>query len=334
MSWAFSVNLRFTKSNIPMKLSVILPCFNGAETISLQLEALASQQWSGEWEVIVSNNGSTDDSMEIVECYRDRLPNLRIVNAHHPPEPRLGVTHSYNVGIQAATGDAFAFCEADDEVAPGWVAAMAQALAQHDLVAGPLDYTKLNPDWLVKGFGTGIQLKGFNVVEFIHSAPYASGCNMGMRRSLYETIGEINEAIRYVWDMEYCWRVQDAGFQLHFVPDAVVHYRLRQTLGALFRQNRNWGEEQALLRRFNQKAISRIAIVKDSISVLINVLGVVTIFSKARLARWAFNTGWYVGNLQGNVKYYRSDFDPTVLQVPPKKNLGFRKSGVMSRRTK
>jgi len=61
-----------------MKLSVILPCFNGAETIALQLEALANQQWEGDREVIVSNNGSTDDSMEIVERYRDRLPNLRM----------------------------------------------------------------------------------------------------------------------------------------------------------------------------------------------------------------------------------------------------------------
>lgn len=301
-----------------MQLSVILPCFNGAETIALQLEALANQQWDGEWEVIVSNNGSTDNSMEIVERYRDRLPNLRIVNAHNPPEPRLGVTHSYNVGIKAATGDAFAFCESDDEVTPGWVAAMAQALTTYDLVAGPLDHTKLNPDWLVEAFETGRQLKGFNTVEFIHPAPYASGCNMGMKRSTYAAVGEINQAIRYVWDMEYCWRAHDAGFPLQFVPDAVTHYRLRDTLPGLYRQNRNWGEEQALLRRLNQKKISRMALVKDSSNVLINVLGVVTIFSKARLARWASNTGWCVGNLRGNRKYFRSNFDKAQYVVLPK----------------
>ncbi|PZV17562.1 MAG: glycosyl transferase family 2 [Leptolyngbya sp.] len=271
-----------------MKLSVILPCFNDAETIAVQLEALTRQFWAGEWEVIVSNNGSTDNSMKIVERYRDRLPNLRIVNAHNPPEPRLGVTHSYNVEIKAATGDAFAFCESDDEVAPGWVAAMAKALTNYDLVAGSLDYTKLNPDWLVKAFGTGIQLKKFNIVEFIHPAPYASGCNMGMKRSTYEAVGKINEAIRYVWDMEFCWRVQDVGFQLHFVPDAIARYRLRHTLRGLFRQNRNWGEEQALLRRLNKRAIGRMAISKDSFGVLINVWE-----SSQFLAR----QGWHAGLL-------------------------------------
>jgi glycosyltransferase involved in cell wall biosynthesis len=44
-----------------VQLSVIIPCYNGAETIAAQLEALAGQQWSGQWEVIVSDNGSTDN---------------------------------------------------------------------------------------------------------------------------------------------------------------------------------------------------------------------------------------------------------------------------------
>jgi len=61
-----------------MKLSVVLPCFNGAKTIALQLEALADQCWSEAWELVVVNNGSTDDSMQIVQSYRNLLPNLRI----------------------------------------------------------------------------------------------------------------------------------------------------------------------------------------------------------------------------------------------------------------
>ncbi len=123
-----------------MKLSVILPCFNGAKTIAVQLEALVQQCWSEPWELVVVNNGSTDNSMQIVESYRDRLPNLRIVNAHVPPAPRLGVSHSYNVGVQAAKGDAVAFCEADDEVAPDWLATVGTALDRYDFVSGALGY--------------------------------------------------------------------------------------------------------------------------------------------------------------------------------------------------
>jgi len=52
-----------------MKLSVIIPCYNEADTIATQLEVLAKQYWSEPWEVIVSDNGSTDDSLAIVEKY-------------------------------------------------------------------------------------------------------------------------------------------------------------------------------------------------------------------------------------------------------------------------
>jgi len=65
-----------------MKLSVILPCFNGVKTIAVQLEALA-RRWSEPWELVVINNGSTNDSMQIVENYRDRLPNLPLVRKRY-----------------------------------------------------------------------------------------------------------------------------------------------------------------------------------------------------------------------------------------------------------
>ncbi|HET9225168.1 MAG TPA: glycosyltransferase, partial [Thermoanaerobaculia bacterium] len=46
----------------PRKLSVVIPCLNAEATLGDQLEALAGQGWSGEWEVIVADNGSTDGS--------------------------------------------------------------------------------------------------------------------------------------------------------------------------------------------------------------------------------------------------------------------------------
>ena len=64
-----------------MRLSVIIPCYNAATTIAGQLDALTGQRWSHQWEVIVVNNHSTDGSMEVVERYRTRLPQLRIVDA-------------------------------------------------------------------------------------------------------------------------------------------------------------------------------------------------------------------------------------------------------------
>jgi len=131
-----------------LKFSVIIPCFNAADTIAVQLEALAGQRWSEPWEVIISDNGSTDESLKIVERYKERLPNLHVVNS----SDRQGAAHARNVATLAATGDAFLFCDADDEVAPGWLSVMAEAVSMHDFVICRLDTEKLNAPWLQKSW--------------------------------------------------------------------------------------------------------------------------------------------------------------------------------------
>jgi glycosyltransferase involved in cell wall biosynthesis len=285
-------------------ISVILPCFNGAETIALQLEALANQQWAGDWELIISNNGSTDNSMEIVEQFRDRLP-LRIVNAY-TSGPRLGVSHSYNTGLKEAMGNAFAFCEADDEVTPNWLANIAESLKVYPCVSGVLDLRRLNPDWAIAAFGESIQTNGLCQFDFIPFLPFGYGCNFGFRRSVWEQVGRLNVAIRYGWDMDYCWRIQRAGFPVQFVPELKIHYRLRHTLKALYRQSRSWSEDQVLMRRLYHCPIGRLALVKDSIATLLCLTNFLKVRNRADFAASVSNVAWHVGRVQGDCKYFFS----------------------------
>src|SRR5262249_59116491 len=115
------------------KLSIIIPCFNAEQTIVVQLQALADQQWSHPWEVIVVDNGSTDRTADIVKAWRPSLPSLRLIQA---AKERQGPAYARNVGVAAARSDALAFIDADDVVAPGSLAAMGEALELHDFVAG------------------------------------------------------------------------------------------------------------------------------------------------------------------------------------------------------
>jgi glycosyltransferase involved in cell wall biosynthesis len=64
-----------------MRLGVIIPCLDGSQTIAGQLEALARQECSDPWEIVLADNGSTDGTLDIVRRYQERLPNLRIVDA-------------------------------------------------------------------------------------------------------------------------------------------------------------------------------------------------------------------------------------------------------------
>ncbi len=293
-----------------MKLSVILPCHNGAATIAQQLDALVAQQYAGEWEMIVVNNGSTDESVAIAQQYSDRLPQFRIVDAHHPPEPLLGVTHSYNVGLQAATGDAFVFCEADDEVGPAWLASAAQGLEQADCVAGPLDHTKLNPPWLFKTFGPGTQLDELPRFYLMKELTYASGCNLGFRRAVYEALGPIDESIRYVWDTEFCWNIQLSGFTLKLVPGMLVHYRLPTSLAKIYRRSFLWCVETVdLQRRFRRPNAPfwylRVTywVIKNALRLAVGWITYPLVRSKGNIAKALYELGGCLGRFQGNRQY-------------------------------
>ena len=290
-----------------MKLSVILPCFNGAETIAFQLEALTRQHWPAGWELIVVNNGSTDKSMKIVEAYRGRLPGLRIVQAHLPGTPRLGVPHSYNTGIQAATGEAFVFCEADDEVAPGWLEAMGHALAGHAFVVARLDHRKLNADWLHPPYGDGYQASGLYRMPV---SPYffsASACGFGLQRTLYEALGPLSTDFPIVHDGEYCWRAQLAGHSIHFAADALVYYREKSSLIARFRQGRSWAWDTTRLHYHQGQPKPRFAMPRQLIAMvrLLPSGAWAALLWACRLPRgktlmadWVWNAGWAAGKLK------------------------------------
>lgn len=281
------------------QLSVIIPCFNGADTIAIQLEALAIQQWSQSWEIIVCNNGSTDNSVAIVEQYKDKLPNLRIIDA----SAKRGVAYVRNVGIAAASSDAFVICDADDEVAPGWLTAMGDTLSKYDFVTGPLEFTKLNEPWRVqKHEDKQTETPGSHQETPFY--PWANGCNFGITRKVIETIGRFDESLIFGEDIEFSWRAQVAGFQLHFVPNATIYYRLRHGLVANYIQSRNWAKAAIAVS-------NRYGLVKGNFAKLKLFLGgwkhllilLVKIRTKEDRVIWMRRFGAKIGEIQGCVDY-------------------------------
>jgi glycosyltransferase involved in cell wall biosynthesis len=283
-------------------LSIIIPCYNGAKTIGAQLDALACQQWLGFWEVIVADNGSTDESLSIVERYKAKLPNLRVVDA----SARRGQPYALNVGAEAAKGEILLFCDADDEVGEGWLAAMAEALSKHDFVACRIDANKLNPLWMAESFGSS-QDKELRGLSFAPQLRYAGGGTIGVKRSLVlETAGGFDECLPAVHDTMLCVQLQLAGTELHFVPDAILHIRHRDKVRALFRQGFAYGECHPLLYK---KSIA-LGIPKlprpwrAGIGCWRGLLAsLLRIRNKGMLARWAFGLGWSLGRVKGSIKH-------------------------------
>ena len=109
-----------------MSLSVILPNYNHGALISRALRALLEQTPPAD-EIIVVDDGSTDDSVEIIETFRRRHPSIRLVR--NPTN--CGISASVRAGLEVATGDYLLFAASDDFVLPGLFARAVAALDAH-----------------------------------------------------------------------------------------------------------------------------------------------------------------------------------------------------------
>jgi glycosyltransferase involved in cell wall biosynthesis len=287
-------------TNASYALSVVIPCLNAEETIGEQLDALARQTWDQPWEVIVADNGSTDRTLAVVEEYRDRTLDLRVVDASRKP----GAPFALNEGARVARGAALAFCDADDVVGEGWIAAMGTALAAHDLVAARQDATRLNPPWVREGRGEPAVARDLPRLPFPPYVPHAASCGLGVGRDLHEAIGGFDESTPILYDTDYCIRLQLAGAELHLASDAVVHYRYRSSFEGLYRQARSYAEHFALLQK-RYAGDARIPgrwrlPLKGWKPILRSAAG---IHRKAERVRLAWLIGWQVGRLRGSLRY-------------------------------
>lgn len=285
----------------PAELSVVIPARDAAATIGEQLDALTSQRWSGGFEVIVVDNRSRDATAEIVRAIARVHPFVRLEAA----PARDGPGYARNVGARAATGILLAFCDADDVVGDGWVAAMGDALRGHDFVTGPLELDRLNPPWLAGSRGRHFAQQA-GLFEGIF--PFASSCNMGIRRALFTNSGGFDESplMAVGEDLDFSFRLWLAGVGLHFEPRATIHYRYRSTLGGVYRQARDFGRSRPVIaeriRMAGHRAPARSAGLRNWVWLARHMP---MLKCDAGRARWLWVAGTRIGTLEGSLRQRR-----------------------------
>lgn len=218
-----------------MKLSVIVPCYNAEATLAQQLEALSSQEYDDSWELLIADNGSTDHSMMVAKKFEKAFTDFRIIQAGRS---KKSAAYARNIGVRAAQGEWLAFCDADDEVAPGWIAALAKALNDHAIACGSFKFDKFNDSksaaQLAEAWKGGLYQKSF--------LPGGGTGNFGVQRWVHESIGGFEESLTHSEDADYFWRLQLEGFKLYYEPEAIVQVRLgrvRPSLFSIYNRSRN-----------------------------------------------------------------------------------------------
>jgi glycosyltransferase involved in cell wall biosynthesis len=282
-----------------IKLSVIIPAYNAGSTISQQLEALRLQEWSKPWEVVVVNNRSTDNTVEVVNSFRGKIPSLRVIDA---PE-KAGPAYALNRGVRESRGEWLAFCDADDVVSDGWVAAMGDALAEHELVSGPFETGRLNTHDFQRH---RLNPQPCGIQEYCYP-PYlqhAATANLGVRRYVFDALGGFDETMLALQDTDFCWRAQLNGVKLVAVPDAVLHYRFRSDITGLVKQAFSYAVNNVrIYKKYRAHGMPKLGIRRGIVNWIDLALGIHELARPETKANWLWNAGWLAGRLYASIKY-------------------------------
>lgn len=197
-------------------ISLVMPAYNAAATIGTAVCSVLSQD--RQVELIVVDDGSTDDTARIAEAHGDRV---RLIH-----QENRGVAAARNTGIAAATGALLALCDADDMLFDTYLSALADARA----VAGTTIATA-NAYWLLPG---GIKPEktrhrgGFPALEHqrrvILEQNFVSTMSL-FPRSLVDEIGGFDESLRRTEDWDFWQRAIFAGHRVAHQPRPLALYR-------------------------------------------------------------------------------------------------------------
>ncbi|MFT4217181.1 MAG: glycosyltransferase [Micropruina sp.] len=199
------------------RVSVIMPTYNAGARIGAAISGVLTQSYS-DLELIVVDDGSTDDTYRIATGFGDRVAVLQQANA--------GPNAARNRGIRAAAGELIALCDSDDFWLPNYLADALAVLERHpDRTWVTCAATALTDhglrDYGVSPFG---QFPAERQREAILQVNFVSIFSVFPRR-MADEIGPFSEELHRCEDWEYWARAIFSGWRVAFQPDSAAMYR-------------------------------------------------------------------------------------------------------------
>ncbi|EZP31053.1 Glycosyltransferase, group 2 family protein [Micrococcus luteus] len=209
-------------------MSVIIPAFDAARVLGLQLDALASQEGAPPFEVVVVDNNSADGTAALVRGRARNFPvPLRIVTAVE----HQGPGYARNAGAAAARAELLMFADADDVVSKWWVRNGVRAFESSALWSGG---ARLMTDDEMRGgieqirAAMGDEDRRIDVVpgDLSNAFPVLMGGDFGATRQTYERLGGFDVSLGGVYeDNDLAVRAHRAGVPVDEAPDVRIAFR-------------------------------------------------------------------------------------------------------------
>ncbi|MBP7652817.1 glycosyltransferase family 2 protein [Candidatus Dependentiae bacterium] len=222
------------------ELSVIIPTFNRAHYLDITLDSLLNQTLSYEkFEIIIVDNGSTDNTKEISDSYKTKFSHLKYIY-----EPKAGLHNARHCGLKNAVSDILVYADDDIKAFPAWLESVMKSFQDENtvLVGGNNfpEFEEQPPDWI-----SGLWEKSYygksmgylSLIEFGNKkkeipAYYVWGCNFAVRKQIvYDAGGFHPDAfpanyIKFRGDGESTVTnyIMQKKLKTFFVPEASVYH--------------------------------------------------------------------------------------------------------------
>lgn len=200
------------------KISVIIPLYNKEESIKKTINSVINQTFS-DFEIIVVNDGSTDNSVDrVMECYDDRIIIVHKTNG--------GVSSARNLGIKSAKTKLLFFLDGDDMIKPNCLESLYGLYLEYpeaDLFCG--NYSVIYPHCRIKDYCLGknkYYIKD-NFKDFWKQYYYLRTGIVLIRRELFDVVGLFNEKINVFEDYELFIRMM-RSCKIAYTPQNIFEY--------------------------------------------------------------------------------------------------------------
>jgi len=200
------------------KVSIIIPAYNQARFVAQTVDSALAQTWP-EIEVIVVNDGSTDNTADILAGYGERI---RLIH-----QENRGLAGARNTGVKAACGDYLLFLDSDDLIPNAKVEHHLKFLAENpdfDLVYSGWQYIDETGAPLVGQMRPGKQ--GTLLTELLFGDFYCIPGAVVIRRKVLEQVGLFDETLRAEEDTDMWLRAVYAGYRFGYIDELLFQYRI------------------------------------------------------------------------------------------------------------